>query len=247
MIGIINHVDASVLAGFKTLHLKMKPTVRCSGQYFIQLFPPCNSWKMSLLVWPWIIAGALGLAVRKIMRCLSLAFIYLIRSYSERIDGSWLWKLIWWHNATTDFGGLCNTEINHSHFSFHNQKISLFLQSVYFPYLSNRTVFEVCFEVCIFFGHLFSFFLSSMGSSILLNSRRGCWGSPKRQEAHFFSPTELNESQMKEQWTVTAHPRVSAQLQWGVSHHATSDPQGRANAMLFHHKRKAGVASASSL
>lgn len=52
MIGIINHVDASVLAGFKTLHLKMKPTVRCSGQYFIQLFPPCNSWKMSLLVWP---------------------------------------------------------------------------------------------------------------------------------------------------------------------------------------------------
>lgn len=35
-----------------------------------------------------------------------------------------------------------------------------------------------------------------------------------------------------------AHPRPSAQLQWGVSHHATSDPQGRANAVLFHHKKK---------
>lgn len=35
-----------------------------------------------------------------------------------------------------------------------------------------------------------------------------------------------------------AHPRPSAQLQWGVSHRATSDPQGRANAVLFHHKKK---------
>lgn len=37
-----------------------------------------------------------------------------------------------------------------------------------------------------------------------------------------------------------AHPRLSAQLQWGVSYRATSDPQGRANAVLFHHKKKAG-------
>lgn len=52
IIGMINDVDASVLVGFKTIHLKMKPTVRCSGQYFIYLFPPCNSWKVSPLVWP---------------------------------------------------------------------------------------------------------------------------------------------------------------------------------------------------
>lgn len=52
MIGMINHVDTSVLAGFKTIHLKMKPTVRCRGQYFIYLLPLYNGWKMSLLVWP---------------------------------------------------------------------------------------------------------------------------------------------------------------------------------------------------
>lgn len=37
-----------------------------------------------------------------------------------------------------------------------------------------------------------------------------------------------------------AHPRLPAQLQWAVNHPATTNPQGRANAILFHHEIKAG-------
>lgn len=36
---MIIHVDSSASAGFKTIHLKMLPTVRCSGRYFVHLFP----------------------------------------------------------------------------------------------------------------------------------------------------------------------------------------------------------------
>lgn len=193
MIGMINHVDASVLAGFKTIHLKMKPTVRCSGQYFIYLFPLCSSWKMPLLVWPWVIAGAPGLAVRKIMWCLSLAFIYLKRSYSVRIDGVSgttnsqliLLTLVTYLHGTMPslwLWGLYNTEINHSYFSFpHLEDFSI--SAIWlFPFFIKLGSFEVCFKVYVFFGHLFSFFLSLIWYGILLNSTRGGRGSPKRQE-----------------------------------------------------------------
>lgn len=172
------------------------------------------------------------------------------RSYSVRIDGgsgttsshslSWFWWLICMAQCYHyDFGVYIIWKQIILSSLFHNQKIFLFLQSGYWHSLSNWADLKSVSKSMLSLGIYFPFsFLDLVWYFIKL--KEGWLGESKKTGGTFFFPIELNESQMKEQWNVMAHRGLLAQLQWGVNHPATSHPQGRANAILFHHKTKAG-------